>query len=288
MNDYTIMTDTGCDIAPELLADWQVQYVDLYFHYTHSPEIYRSTDVSAKKFYENMRKGRIAKTSAANLEGFRAVFEPELREGRDILYLSFSASLSNSCHVAEICAKELMEAYPGRTILVVDSCCASAGLGLLVYLTCRERDAGASLAAAERFARDTARKICHWFTVDELQYLRRGGRISGASALAGTVLRIKPVMHMDDEGRLTNVHKVRGRKQAIDALAEQYFRTALEPAGIYFISHSDCMEDAEQLEAQIFEKTQRRAEQICDIAPIIGAHAGPGTLALFYLGERRS
>ena len=229
----------------------------------------------------------MVKTSAVNMEEYRKRFEPVLRAGKDILYIGFASALSNSCQVAKIVAKELGEKYPERRIVCIDSRCASAGEGLLVYLAVQKRDAGASLDELADYTKTTLPDLCHWFTVDNLVYLKRGGRVSAASALAGTLLQIKPVLHVDDEGRLINMRKIRGRKQAVANMAEQYMKTALDPKGVYFISNGDCPEDAKLLEDMICERTGRRAELICDIGPVIGAHSGPGTLALFFLGRPR-
>ena len=287
MNPYQIFTDTACDIAPALLERWRVACVDMTFHYDGEDKDYTNGDMTIAAFYQSMRDGRVVKTSAVNMEVYRERFEPVLRAGEDILYIGFASALSNSCQVAKIVAKELGEKYPERKIVCIDSRCASAGEGLLVYLAVQKRDAGASLEELADYTRTTLPDLCHWFTVDDLVYLKRGGRVSAASAFAGTLLQIKPVLHVDDEGRLINMRKIRGRKQAVANMAEQYMKTAIDPKGVYFISNGDCPEDAKLLEDMIFQRTGRRAELICDIGPVIGAHSGPGTLALFFLGRPR-
>ena len=287
MEPYQIFTDTACDIAPMLLAEWRVACVDMTFHYDGEDKDHTNSDMTIAAFYQSMRDGRVVKTSAVNMEVYRERFEPVLRAGEDILYIGFASALSNSCQVAKIVAKELGEKYPERRIVCIDSRCASAGEGLLVYLAVQKRNAGASLEELADYVRTTLPDLCHWFTVDNLVYLKRGGRVSAASAFAGTLLQIKPVLHVDDEGRLINMRKIRGRKQAVANMAEQYLKTALDPKGVYFISNGDCPEDAKLLEDMICERTGRRAELICDIGPVIGAHSGPGTLALFFLGRPR-
>ncbi len=287
MREYRIITDSGSDISPELLERWQVPCVDLTFRFEPENIDYRRKDCAITEFYQKMRSGKVAKTSAANMEAIRRCFVPELEAGRDILYLGFSSSLSTSVNVAQIAARELQQEYPERKFFVLDTCCASAGLGFLLYLTLEQKKAGASLEEAAKFVQETKQQVCHWFTVDNLVYLKRGGRLSSAATLAGTLLQIKPVLHMSDEGKLTNVRKVRGRKQSIQDIARQYMETALDPQGSYFISHGDCIEDARLLEQLIFEKTRNKAKLITDIGPVIGAHSGPGTLALFYLGSKR-
>ena len=287
MEPYQIFTDTACDIATVFLAEWHVACVDMTFHYDGEDKDYTNGDMTIKDFYQSMRDGRVVKTSAVNMEVYRERFEPVLRAGEDILYIGFASALSNSCQVAKIVARELGEKYPERKIVCIDSRCASAGEGLLVYLAVQKRDEGASLEELADFVRTTLPDLCHWFTVDNLVYLKRGGRVSAASAFAGTLLQIKPVLHVDDEGRLINMRKIRGRKQAVANMAAQYLSTAHDPKGVFFISNGDCIEDAKLLESMIRERTGRGAELICDIGPVIGAHSGPGTLALFFLGTPR-
>ena len=201
MNPYQIFTDSACDIAPALLERWRVACVDMTFHYDGEDKDHTNGDMTIAAFYQSMRDGRVVKTSAVNMEVYRERFEPVLRAGEDILYIGFASALSNSCQVAKIVAKELGEKYPERRIVCIDSRCASAGEGLLVYLAVQKRDAGASLDELADYTKTTLPDLCHWFTVDDLVYLKRGGRVSAASAFAGTLLQIKPVLHVDDEGR---------------------------------------------------------------------------------------
>ena len=287
MNSYTLITDAGCDIPSTLLHRWGVPCVDFTFLFDNDSKIYRNGDLPIHDFYQYLRDGRTAKTSAANLDTFRSVFEPELRAGQDIIYLGFSSSLSNSSHIASIIVQELLQEYPERQIFTLDTLCASAGLGLLVYLCVRQKNSGMNFEAVADYARRTAPKISHWFTVDDLCYLRRGGRISAAVALAGTVLRIKPVMHMADDGQLLNVSKVRGRKHALQEIAQHYRETAADPSAPYIISHADCLEDATHLETLVQNISGHKAAFITHISSIIGAHSGPGTLSLYYLGNCR-
>ena len=287
MNHYQIITDTACDISPELLEQWNVQCADMTFHFDGDDRDYTEADMSIGEFYQSMRAGRVAKTSAVSMESFHRTFEPVLKAGKDILYIGFATALSNSCQTAKLVAKDLMEKYPERKIVCIDSRCASAGQGLLLYLTVCKRDEGLDMEALADYTRRTLPALCHWFTVDNLVYLKRGGRVSAASALAGTLLQIKPVLHVDDEGRLIPMKKIRGRKQSIAAMADRYAKTALDPKGIYFISNGDCPDDAKLLEQMIYERTGQRAKLITNIGPVIGAHSGPGTLALFFLGSER-
>ncbi len=288
MNDYIIFTDSACDIAPEILSQWNVQYESLTFHFVGEDREYANSDMPADEFYRNMRSGKVAKTSAINVETFKASFESLLKDGHDILYVGFSSGLSNTCNAAQLAANDLLEQYPDRKILVVDTLAASAGFGMLLYLTVKKRDEGASIEEAAQFVLDTRLHQCHWFTVDDLVYLKRGGRISSAVALVGTMLGIKPVLHMDNEGHLINVSQARGRKASLKALAKKYTELALDPkAGPVFISHGDCMEDVKRLSEMIQEEHGVEVQLVADVGPVIGAHSGPGTLALFFLGKER-
>ena len=287
MSEYQIITDTACDIYPELLKEWNVKCAELTFRFDGEDREYANSEMGIAEFYQYMRDGRVAKTAAVGMEAYQKTFEPVLQEGRDILYIGFATALSNSCQTAKLIAKDLMEQYPERKIICIDSRCASAGQGMLVRLAVQQRDAGADLETVADYTRRTLPSLCHWFTVDNLVYLKRGGRVSAASALAGTLLQIKPVLHVDDEGRLIPVKKIRGRKQSIAAMMERFMQTALDPKGVYYISHGDCLNDAKLLEDMIFQRTGRRADLITDVGPVIGAHSGPGTLALFFLGSKR-
>lgn len=235
-----------------------------------------------------MREGTVFKTAASNPENFRVVFEDILKKEQDILYIGFSSGLSNTFNAGMIAANELKEEYPNRKIIAIDSLCASAGQTLLVYFAVQKRDAGATLEDTASESEKMVPNLCHWFTVDNLVYLKRGGRVSPTTAFVGNVLNIKPVLHVDEEGKLVNTSKVRGRKQAIRALADKYAELVLEQGdGIYFISHGDCLEEAKQVESRIFELCGKKAALITEIGPVIGSHAGPGTIALFFVGAKR-
>lgn len=288
MHDYVIMTDSSCDLSPETLAQWGVKCIDLTYREAGSSTVLSNSSASLADFYAEMRKGTVYQTSAVNPAECRDAYEEILRSGHDIVYIAFSSGLSVSKQSAELAAQDVKEAFPSQRIAVVDSLCASAGQGLLVYLAVQKKNAGTDFDSLVSYLTDTVSKMCHWFTVDDLKYLKRGGRISAASAFAATVLDIKPVLHMDDEGHLINMSKVRGRKQAIKALAEKYQELAEDPEnGIYYISHADCPRDAAALEELIFRKLGTNASIIADIGPVIGSHAGPGTLALFFVGKHR-
>ena len=288
MNEYVIMTDSGCDISAGRLADWGVKLIYLTYQIEGDPKIYTPADMETKAFYDKMREGAVAHTAAANVNDFTEAFTPLLQEGKDILYIAFSGGLSSTAATAAMTASDLMEEYPGRTVRVVDTLAASSGHGLLLYHAVEAKKNGRDLQETADYIESIKLQLCHWFTVDDLVYLKRGGRVSAATALAGTVLGIKPVLHVDDEGHLINVSKARGRKKSIQAVVDQYTETAIDPAGgVYFISHGDCLEDAKYLESLILERHGNACTLFEDIGPVIGAHSGPGTLAVFFLGRQR-
>ena len=202
--------------------------------------------------------------------------------------LTFSSGLSTTYQSAMIAAQDLQEKYPQRKINVVDTLCASLGQGLLVWYACKKRDEGLSLEELTAWCEENKQNLCHWFTVDDLMYLKRGGRVSAATALVGTMLQIKPVLHVDGEGHLINVAKARGRKASINALAAKMDELGTPGANdTVFICHGDCLEDAEYLAAQVKEKYGVKNVFIYYVGAVIGSHSGPGTLALFFLGKHR-
>lgn len=288
MKPFAIFTDSACDLSADTLRAWNVRQVALTFQEENGDRAYTEAEMPVERFYQNMRDGAVYKTSAANVANFLDAFSPALERGIDVLYLGFSSGLSNTVNAARMAAEELRERYPDRTVLVVDSLCASAGQGLLLYHAVQAQKNGASLVETAREVTEKLPRLCHWFTVDDLVYLKRGGRVSVAAAFFGGILNIKPVLHVDDEGHLINMEKVRGRKQAVGMLAQKYEELALDPEqGVYFISHGDCLQDAKSLEAMIAEKFGNTCACITNIGPVIGSHAGPGTLALFFLGRER-
>ena len=288
MGSYTIFTDSGCDLAPSLLQQWGVSCVDLTFHIDGSPRQYVNANMPPEEFYRRMRAGSVFKTAAVNPNAFRVAFEAALQQGEDVLYLGLSSGLSNTSTAGLTVARELQADYPRQKLIAVDTRCASGGLGLLVCLAARKRRQGVNLEETACFIRSLAPGICHWFTVDDLTYLRRGGRVSAAAAFVGGMLDLRPVLHVDDNGRLVCISRARGRNQSIRALAQKYTELATDPEnGVYFIAHGDCMEDARALEAAIRQAHGASAALITDFGPVIGSHAGPGTLALFFPGKKR-
>ena len=283
---YVMITDSACDILPEKLKEWDVELIRLPYLFTDDGKEHLDQDQPMHEFYNEMRDGRVAKTSGINEDTFQNVFSSCLEAGKDILYLAFSSGLSVTCENAKKVAAQLSEQYPDRKIRVVDSLCASAGQGLFVYLAVKNRDKGMSLDENADAMEADKLHLCHWFTVEDLKYLKRGGRISAATALLGTALNVKPVLHVDNEGHLIKMIQTHGRKKSIRKMAEKLGETILEDTPI-FISHGDCPEDAQLLAKIIREEYGREVELITLIGSVIGAHAGPGTLALFFRGTER-
>ena len=285
--NYQIITDSCCDFPTFSYDQLGLTFVPLSVEFRG--EIYDDkNDESLKEMYDGLRAGEPARTSAVNPSRWSDTLEPILAAGQDALVLAFSSGLSTTYQSAVIAAEELGEKYPDRTIKVVDTLCASMGQGLFAFYACKKRDEGMTLEEVYNWAMENRQHLCHWFTVDDLMYLKRGGRISATTALVGTMLQIKPILRVDEEGHLVTMSKARGRKAAIDALV----RKALELGEGYdnstmFISHGDCREDAEYLAQQLKEKCGVKEVVISYVGAVIGSHSGPGTLALFFMGSHR-
>lgn len=288
--NYIIMTDSSADLSEDYAQQLRLTVLPLSVtmdgkEYLNYPD---EREITAKELYARLRNGAMATTSAINVDTFCREMEPFLKAGKDILYLGFSSGLSATYNASCIAAEELREQYPERKIFTVDTLCASTGQGLLCYLTAKQRDSGATIEEAAKYAEDTKLKIAHWFTVDDLHFLKRGGRVSAATAIIGSALGIKPLMHTDNAGHLTAVGKARGRKRVIAAMVDRMEATAIRPQEqTVFINHGDCIEDAEYLAQQVQERLHPKEIIIQVIGPVIGAHSGPGTLALYFLATER-
>lgn len=287
---YIILTESNCDLSPEMIKKWNIEVLPM--PYTVDGKAYLGypdgREMKIEEFYRLLREGKESKTAAPNPADFVEIAEPFFKEGKDILYIGFSSGLSSTCINANMAAAELMEKYPERKFLVVDSLCASMGLGLLTVLACDKRDEGLFIEENAKWVEENKLHLCHWFTVNDLFHLKRGGRVSATSAILGSALGIKPVLHVDNEGHLIPVSKVRGRKQSLDGLVKMMAETVTDAKnGYVFISHGDCLEDAKYVEKQIKEKLGSKKFYINFIGTSIGTHSGPGTVALFFLGSQR-
>ena len=290
MSNFVILTDSSADLTAELAARMQVEVLPLSF--TLRDQIYYNypdnREMDPKAFYDLLRQGETATTSAINVSQYTEVLEPLLQAGKDVLILAFSSGLSTTYNSAVIAADDLREHYPERKVFVVDTLCASLGQGLLVWLAAKERQRGRTIEEVRDWAELNKYNLCHQFTVDDLHFLKRGGRISATTAVVGSMLQIKPVLHVDDEGHLVNVSKARGCNAALKALVDRMEQTAVGPREqTVFISHGDCLEDAQELARMIRERMGTQDFIFNHVGPVIGAHSGPGTVALFYLGTER-
>ena len=287
MKNYVIFTDSGSDLSEDFLKKLKVTSLPLSVKFDGEDEL-SDYEISPSKFYQKIKDGKMAKTAAVNQRTFFDKFKAAAERGYDILYLGLSSVISSTYSSAKGAAATLSREFPKRKILTFDSKCASAGLGLLVYLVSLKRDEGASIDEAFDYASLIAPRICHRFTVDDLTFLRKGGRISAVSAFFGNALGIKPLLYMDSGGYLKSSDKVRGRRAAIESLARSFGDLKSESINeAIFISHADCFKDASLLDEILHKKYGCRAKRIFDIGAVIGAHAGPGTLALFFIGNMR-
>ena len=289
MNNFVILTDSSCDLPAELAEELGVGVLPLTVNM--EGKIYRNfldwREISPEEFYDKVRNGATATTSAVNVADFTDFFEEYLKQGLDILYLCFSSGLSGTYQNSLIAAEELKESYPGQKIYCLDSLCASMGQGLLAYLTAKEKEKGQTFEQCRNFAEDMKGKMIHWVTVEELKYLHRGGRLSKTAATFGTMLDIKPILKINDEGKLAPDAKVRGRRKSLSELQRRTEKSAVKLSEqTIFISHGDCLKEAQALGEQMVAAGAKDVV-ISSIGPVIGAHAGPGTIAIFCIGEKR-
>ena len=290
VSDYVIMTDSCCDLPAELAKELELEVLPLRLEL--GDREYRNlldgSEIGFTEFYEEVRGGAMPVTSAVNVGEFDAAMRPILEAGKDILCLCFSSALSTTYQSAVIAAKELEEAFPERKVCVVDSLCASMGQGLFVWLCAQEKKKGKTLEELRDYAEGAKANVCHWFTVDDLNHLKRGGRVSAAAALFGTMLSVKPVLHVDDQGRLIPMEKCRGRKASLLALVDHMEKTVVDPERYpVFISHGDCREEAEFLAEEIRRRFGVKDIRISYVGPVIGSHTGTGVMALFFVGRSR-
>lgn len=290
MSQFVILTDSCADLTAELVEQMDVQVLPLSYD-MDGRIVYNYPDnreMDPHEFYDLLRAGKTATTSAVNVAQFTEAIESHLQEGRDVLVLAFSSGLSTTYNSAAIAADDLKEKYPERKVYVVDTLCASMGQGLLVYLAAKEREKGKSIEQVRDWAEETKLHIGHQFTVNDLFHLKRGGRVSATTAVVGTMLSIKPVLHVDDEGHLINIGKSRGRAASLKALVDKMEQTAMEQGDqTVFVSHGDCWEDAQTVADMVKERFGVQEVIMNYVGPVIGAHSGPGTVALFYIARER-
>ena len=290
MREYVILTDSSCDLSAPMAQELGVEVLplSLLMEGTTYRNYLDGREIGFADFYARLRGGALATTSAISVGEFEDAMRPLLAAGKDILYLGFSSGLSTTYQSGVIAAEHLREEFPDACIRTADTLAASLGQGLLVWLCAQRKAAGAPLEEVYRYALDTRLRVCHWFTVDDLNHLKRGGRVSAATALLGTMLSIKPVLHVDDEGHLIPVSKARGRKASLLALVDRMEQTAVDAAEqTVFISHGDCAQDAQFVADEVRRRMGVKAVHINYVGPVIGNHSGPGTLALFFLGTHR-
>ena len=290
MNEYVLFTDSSADLTDELVRELGVEVLPLSF--TMGDKTYKNwpdnREIDPADFYKQLREGAVATTSAVNVGDYTDALTPFLEAGKDVLVLAFSSGLSATCHSAQIAAEELMEQFPGRKVYVVDTLCASLGQGLLVWYAAGLKRDGKSMDEVRDWVEENKLRLCHWFTVDDLMFLKRGGRISSATAVLGTMLSIKPVMHVDDEGHLIKMGTARGRNASLKALVDHMEETAIDPGSqVVFISHGDCLADAQKVAEDVKARFGVKEVVINYVGPVIGAHSGPGTVALFFVGSKR-
>lgn len=291
--DFEIVTDSSCNLPEDMIEDFGLHILSLTFMTDGDDTVYQSyrkgQHTGLAQFYDMMREGKVFKTSLPNLAESEALIRKLMEAGRDVLYIGFSSALSGTFEATSLLCKQLMEEFPERKAYAVDTLGASLGEGLLIWHAVQQARAGKSIDEVRDWVEDHKLNLAHWFTVDDLMFLFRGGRVSRTSAWAGTMLNIKPVMHMDNNGCLVPLEKVRGRKKSLNGLVDHMEKSALEPIDeqTVFITHGDCIEDAEYVADQVRKRFGVSNIVINYVDPVIGAHSGPGTVALFFLAKER-
>lgn len=288
MSEYIIMTDSTVDLPKEyLIEELQVPYIPL--SYIMDGVTYEDmSGLSGKEFFDKIRAGSLPTTSQVNPEQAKKALEPYVKEEKDILFIGFSSALSGTFNSIRMAAEELMEEYPERKIITVDSLCACLGEGLLVYKAVQLKRAGKSLEEVAKWTEENKLHICHNVAIDDLNHLHRGGRVSKTAAIMGTMIQIKPIIHMNDNGELQVIGKQRGRKKALQHIVNM----AVEQSkgwenDIIMITHGDCKEDAQYVAKLVREKMGIENILINCIGSVIGSHTGPGVVAVFCMGEKR-
>jgi DegV family protein with EDD domain len=288
---FKIVTDSCCNLPEEQIDALDLTVLPLVFMVdgVQHQSYLKGHHTDLKQFYDHMREGKVFTTSLPNIADAERELTALLEAGNDVLYLGFSSGLSGTFEAISLLGKDLQQRFPERTIITIDTLAASLGQGLLVYYAAKMKERGKSLNEVVAWVRENILHMCHWFTVDDLMFLYRGGRVSKTAAFAGSLLSIKPVLHVDDEGHLIPVEKTRGRKKSIHLLFDHLKKTHFSPLDdqMLAISHGDCLDDALALKKMVDDAYGPQRWIINYVDPVIGAHSGPGTLALFFLGDQR-
>ena len=286
---FAIITDSGCDMPTAYYESRKVTCIKLGFTMDNvNYEGESGERIDEKTFYARLRNGAMPTTYQVTGETAKEYIEKNMQAGKDVLVLAFSSGLSGTAGSFVVAGREMQEKYPERKIFVVDSLCASMGEGLLLDYVCNKADTGASIEETAAYAEELKLQICHFFTVDNLFHLKRGGRVSAATAIFGSILKIKPVLHVSDEGKLVSIGKCMGRKKALHDIVERLLGTAdLGEGDPIFISHGDCIEDVEYVCSIVREKLPNVRIEINYVGTVIGTHAGCGTVAIFCKGKKR-
>ena len=287
---YQIVTDSCCNLPEDLIDELGIEILPLTFMVdgVQYQSYLKGQKTDLKQFYDMMRDGKVITTSLPNMADSEKTLRKILDQGNDVLFLSFPAVLSGTFQSTELLMKQLAGQYPDRKLIAVDTLCASAGQGLLVMDACKMQKEGAAIEETAQYVRDNRDNVAHLVTVDDLMYLFRGGRLSRGSAVAGQLLSIKPVIRVNHEGALEVVEKIRGRKKALKSLIQRFQDTAVNPADqTVFIMHADCLDEAEKMKAELAEKFGVQNFVINQLDPVIGAHVGPGTVALFFMATQK-
>ena len=289
MKNFKIITDSSCDLTPALIEELDLHVVPLSVLindkvYVNYPD---ERDIKFADYYDMLRQELMGKTSAANVYDFTNAMEPYLKEGKDVLHIAFTSGLSGTYNSCRIAAEELREEYPDRKIIVVDSLCAASGGGMLLYKALELKEQGKSFDEIVTWVEENKLHVCHDVTVDDLFHLHRGGRVSKASAVLGTIIKIKPIIHVNDEGKLIVIGKERGRKKALQTLVERMEEKSKGfENDIVMITHGDALEDAEYVKGLIEERFGIHNIMINPLGTVIGSHTGPGVISIFYMGNR--
>ena len=287
MGNYVITVNSTVDLPKEWLEEINIPVMAL--RYTIDGETYEDmSGLSHKEFFQKLREGKMDVTTQMNPEEAKEKFEPILKAGNDILHLGFSSGLSGTYNSMRIAAEELAEEYPDRKIIVIDTLCACLGEGLLLYYALKRKEEGMTIDELAQWVEENKLHVCHNVTVDDLNHLQRGGRVSKTAAILGTMVQIKPIIHMDNQGCLQVIGKERGRKKSIHKLVDMALKQYEGYENdLVMITHGDCLEDAEYLAGLVREKMGIQDILINNIGTVIGSHTGPGVLALFCMGNER-